>query len=213
MVGDLNIDETGNKIIFLLDSGASDHLINREDLTGSFTELQPPMKISISSARPNRFGKKTMLCVWWDQKGVTYYELLKLGETVNTNRYQQQMTDLNRALQEKRSDYRRRQHKVIFLHENVPSHTAKRVKETIETFSWEILAYAAYSPDTATSDYHLFASLGHALAAQRFTSYENVREWLDNWFDLKDEQFNWRGIHHLPDRCQKCVNSNGDYFE
>ena len=37
----------------------------------------------------------------WDQKGVIYYELLKLGETVNTNRYQQQMIDLNRALQEK----------------------------------------------------------------------------------------------------------------
>ena len=71
----------------------------------------------------------------WDQKGVIYYELLKPGETVNTNRYQQQMIDLNRALQEKRPDYRRRQHKVIFLHDNAPSHTAKWVKETIETFS------------------------------------------------------------------------------
>ena len=83
----------------------------------------------------------------WEQKGVIYYQLLKPGETVNTNRYQQQMIDLNRALQEKRPDYRRRQYKVIFLHDNAPSHTAKRVKETIETFSWEILAHAAYSPD------------------------------------------------------------------
>ena len=69
------------------------------------------------------------------QKGVIYYELLKPGETVNTNRYQQEMIDLNRALQEKRPNYRKRQHKVIFLHDNAPSHTAKRVKETIETFS------------------------------------------------------------------------------
>ena len=106
----------------------------------------------------------------WDQKVVIYYELLKPGETVNTNRYQQQMIDLNRALHKKPPDYRRRQHKVIFLHDNAPSHTAKRVKETIETFSWEILAHAAYSPDLAPSDYHLFASLGHALAEQRFTS-------------------------------------------
>ena len=90
------------------------------------------------------------------------------------------MIDLNRALQEKRPDYRRRQHKVIFLHDNAPSHTAKRVKETIETFSWEILVHAAYSPDLAPSDYHLFTSLGHALAEQRFTSYENVRESLGN---------------------------------
>ena len=61
----------------------------------------------------------------WDQKGIIYYELLKPGETVNTNCYQQQMIDLNRALQEKRPDYRKRQHKVIFLHDNAPSHTAK----------------------------------------------------------------------------------------
>ena len=107
-------------------------------------------------------------------EGVIYYELLKLGETVNTNRYQQKMIDLNRALQEKRPDYRRRQHKIIFLHVNASSHTAKRVKETIETFRWEILAHAAYSPDLDPSDYHLFVSLGHALAEQRFTSYDNV---------------------------------------
>ena len=52
---------------------------------------------------PKKFGD-------WDQKGVIYYELLKPSETVNTNRYQQQMIDLHRALQEKRPDYRRRQH-------------------------------------------------------------------------------------------------------
>ena len=158
-------------------------------------------------------GKPPKMFEDWDQKGVIYYELLKPGETVNANRCQQQMIDLNRALQEKRPDYRRRQHKVIFLHDNAPSHTAKRVRETIETFSWEILAHAAYSPDLAPSDYHLFASLGHALAEQPFTWYENLQEWLDNWFDFKDEQFYCRGIHHLLERWEKYVNSNGDYFE
>ena len=41
---------------------------------------------STSTARPNSFRRKTMLCVWWDQRGVVYYELLKLGEMVNTKR-------------------------------------------------------------------------------------------------------------------------------
>lgn len=36
MGGDFNIDVTKKKITFLLDSGASDDLINREELTGSF---------------------------------------------------------------------------------------------------------------------------------------------------------------------------------
>lgn len=28
--------------------------------------------------------KKTVLCVWWDCKGVIYYEFLKPGENVDT---------------------------------------------------------------------------------------------------------------------------------
>ncbi|GFX20722.1 mariner Mos1 transposase [Trichonephila clavipes] len=30
-----------------------------------------------STPRSNRFDKKTMLCVWWDQSGIVNYELLK----------------------------------------------------------------------------------------------------------------------------------------
>ncbi|QQP55264.1 Transposase [Caligus rogercresseyi] len=43
--------------------------------------------------------------------------------------------------------------------------------------------------DLAPSDYYLFASMGHALAEQRFTSYEYVRKWLDDWFASKEQQF------------------------
>jgi len=92
---------------------------------------------------------------------------------------------------------------MILFHDNAPSHTAKLIKETIEAFGWEILSHAAYSPDLAPSDYYLFASMGHALAQQCFTSYEDVRKWLDDWFGSK--QFFWRGIHKLSNRWKKCI--------
>jgi len=116
-----------------------------------------------------------MLCVW-DQKDVIYYELLKPGETVNTERYRQQMINLNQALCEKRPNIKKNIKKddakcFMIMHH----HTAKLVKETIEAFGWEILSHAAYSPDLAPSDYHLFVSMVHALAQQRFTSYEDIR--------------------------------------
>jgi len=72
------------------------------------------------------------------------------------------------------SEYQKKQHKVILLHDNAPSHTAKLIKETIEAFGWEILSHTVYSPDLAPPDYHLFASMGYALVQQRFTSYEDV---------------------------------------
>ena len=106
-----------------------------------------------------------------------YYELLKPSETVNTERYRQQMINLNQALCEKRLEYQKRQHKVILLHDNAPSYTAKLIKETIGVFGWEILSHAAYSPDLAPITTYLHR---HALAQQRFTSYEDVRKWLDD---------------------------------
>jgi len=93
---------------------------------------------STSTAKLSRFDRKTMLCVWWDQKGVVYYELLKPGETVNTKRYQQQLIDLNRSLLKKRPEYQKRQHKVIFLHDNAPSHSEKPIG-MLEALSWEVL--------------------------------------------------------------------------
>ena len=81
------------------------------------------------------------------QKGVVYYELLKPGKTVNTKRLtkrstlipndQQQLIDLNRSLLKKRPEYQKRQYKVIFLHDNPPSHTVKPVRDTLEALSWE----------------------------------------------------------------------------
>nr|KAF6378955.1 hypothetical protein mMyoMyo1_009828 [Myotis myotis] len=91
-----------------------------------------PGKPSTSTARPNRFGKKTMLCVWWDQKGVVYDELLKPGETVNTDRYRQQIINLNHALIIKRPECDRRHHKVILLHDDAPSHTSNPGKDTLK---------------------------------------------------------------------------------
>ncbi|KAL6254101.1 hypothetical protein P5V15_014721 [Pogonomyrmex californicus] len=64
-----------------------------------------------------------MLCVWWDQSGIVYYELLKPGETVNTQRYRQQVINLNHALIERRPEWARRHGKVILLHDNAPSHS------------------------------------------------------------------------------------------
>ena len=58
-----------------------------------------------STANPNIHGAKVILCIWWDQKGVLYYELLKPGETINGKRYRTQLIRLKRAIAEKRLEY------------------------------------------------------------------------------------------------------------
>ncbi|KAG5321053.1 MOS1T transposase, partial [Pseudoatta argentina] len=103
--------------------------------------------------------------------------------------------------------------KVILLHDNARPHVAKPVKTYLETLKWEVLPHPPYSPDIAPSDFHLFRSMAHGLADRRFHSYEEAQKWIDSWIASKDMSFFRRGIHVLPERWEKVVSSDGQYFK
>ena len=139
-----------------------------------------------------------------------YHELLKSDQTVTRDLYQEQIIRLSRALHGKRSKYETRQHKVILLHDNARPHVTKLVKETLEALRWEVLPHAAYSLDCVRFDYHLFQSMAHALAEEHFNSY---KKWVSEWIASKDESFFRRGIRLLPERWEKVIANDGQYFD
>jgi len=61
----------------------------------------PPGHASTSTFKPNIHEKKFMLCIWWDQLGVVYYELLKPNEIITGVLYRTQLMRLSRALTRK----------------------------------------------------------------------------------------------------------------
>ncbi|EGI62178.1 Mariner Mos1 transposase, partial [Acromyrmex echinatior] len=75
------------------------------------------------------------------------------------------------------------------------------------------ISHPPYSSDIALSDYHLFRSMAYGLSEQHFTSYEDIKNWIDNWIASKDEAFFQRSIRMLPERWEKVVDSNGQYFQ
>lgn len=172
-----------------------------------------PGEPSTSTAKPNIHGSKLMLCIWWDQLGVIYYELLKPNETITADRYRRQLIKLSQALKDKRPQYAERHDKVILQHDNARPHVANVVKNYLENLKWEVLPHPPYSPDIAPSDYHLFRSMTHGLAEQRFSSYDDTKKWVDDWIASKDQDFFQRGIRMLPERWEKVVAADGQYFE
>jgi len=62
---------------------------------------------------------------------VLYYELLQPGETIMIDRYQQQLTNLNDALEEKRSFTGQGHPKMILLHDNARRHVVKAIQDHI----------------------------------------------------------------------------------
>ena len=69
--------------------------VEQKRLWGKQNELPP------TTPKASLHPKKVMLCVWWDWRGVLYYELLLGNQTINSNRYFSQLDQFKEALNEK----------------------------------------------------------------------------------------------------------------
>jgi len=84
-----------------------------------------------STPKSNIHAKKVLLCIWWNWKDVLHYGLLQPGETITEDRYQQQLTNLSDALEEKRLFTDQGRRKVILLHNNARPHVAEVTQDHI----------------------------------------------------------------------------------
>uniref|UniRef100_A0A1I7WBF0 LAGLIDADG_2 domain-containing protein n=1 Tax=Heterorhabditis bacteriophora TaxID=37862 RepID=A0A1I7WBF0_HETBA len=121
-----------------------------------------------STAKLNIHAKKVLLCIWWDTKGVLFYELLQSGETVNAELYGRQLIDLFNAIEQKTTIY--------------------WTRKSEHHFAAGKLSYLA------PSDYHLFWSMQNCLAGQRFRDAAQVRKWNN---DFIKQNIKYYGLKNL----------------
>ena len=171
-----------------------------------------PGQAPVPTPRPELHQKKVLLSVWWDIRGVVHLELLEPGHTITAEVYCQQLERLKLAIDQKRPALANRRG-VVFHHDNARPHTARITKQKLEEFGWELLPQPPYSPDIAPSDYHLFRSMQHYLDGKSFRNVGDVRNFLTSYFEEKEEDFYRRGIEVLPERWEKVIANNGQYFD
>lgn len=169
-------------------------------------EWLSPDKQATPRVKQDLHPRKTMLCVWWNQEGVVYYELLPRNQTITAELYCKQLRRLQAAIPpEKRAE-------VIFQHDNARPHTANLTKMVIQELEWEVLTHPAYSPDLAPSDFHLFRSLSNNLRGISFNNDVELQNWLHEFFASKPANFYKQGIQKLPERWEAVVNNAGEYL-
>lgn len=155
--------------------------------------------------------KKVMLSVWWDFKGIIYFELLPRNKTINSAVYIQQLSKLNIEIIKTRPELANRKG-VVFLHDNATPHTSLAARQKLLELKWDVLLHPPYSPDLAPTDYYLFRSLQNFLNGKNFKNEEDVKSDLTKFFNNKNQDFFEKGIMMLPERWQNVININGQYF-
>ena len=121
-----------------------------------------PDELSTNITKPNIHTKKVLLCIRVGSEGndpLWYINtILWIAPTRSDCWALSTVINSCMTLEEKRP-FTGGRRKVILLQDNTRSHTTKNTLKIMSDLSWEIFLHAAYSPDLAPSDYHLFRAL------------------------------------------------------
>lgn len=159
-----------------------------------------------------RLNVKVLLTVFFDYNGIVHHEFLPSGRTVNKEYYLQVLRNLREAIRRKRPELWRGNSWTLH-HDNAPAHTTLLIQQFLAKHSTVVMLQPLYSPDMAPCDFFLFPKLKRTLKGQRFSTIDEIKA--KSQTELKtipNEAFhqcfsNWKL------RWQKCIISQGDYFE
>ncbi|GFN84039.1 hypothetical protein PoB_001054500 [Plakobranchus ocellatus] len=84
---------------------------------------------------------------------------------------------------------------VDLQHDNATPHTAKRTKEWLERYKWDIIPHPAHSPDLAPSDFHLAGPLKCHLGGKKFEDADELIGEVRDRFSKLDANFFTQGIY------------------
>lgn len=162
--------------------------------------------------KPNLHPKKVMVTVWWSATGVIHYNFLKPGETITAEKYCQEIEVVHQKLLKAQPALVNRRGPIL-LHDNARPHVSQITYRKLNELGYEILPHPPYSPDLSPTDYHFFKHLDHFIREKIFTNETTVKNVFKEFVETRSPEFYRNGINKLVSCWQKCVDSNGAYFD
>ena len=102
---------------------------------------------------------------------------------------------------------------VILHHYNSPAHTSFLLSSTIHDLKYELLRHPPYPPDLAPNDYFSFPVLEGYLKGRHYNDRSSLGSSLYQCLNSIAEDDFTAAIQKLPVHWQKCISTEGRYFE
>lgn len=161
--------------------------------------------------KPKLHQRKVMLTVWWSMSGLIHYSFLKQNETITAEKYVQEIDEMNNKLLRLNPALVNRKGQIM-LHDNARPHVSKMTVQKLHDLGYEILPHPPYSPDLSPTDYHFFKHLTSFILEKNFKNQNDVETAFNDFVASRKPDFYLIGINKLVSRWEKCVQSNGCYF-
>lgn len=155
---------------------------------------------------------KTMLITFFDSKGIIHKEFVPTGQTVTAAYYLEVLKRLMARIHRIRLEYRDPESWSL-LHDNAPSHTALIVRQFLARNQVCVLNHPPYSPDLAPCDFSLFPKLKLKLKGCFFDDIPTIQAASTRALEAIPQNELEQAFESLLNRCNKCIESGGKYFE
>ena len=152
-----------------------------------------------------------MFCIWWDWKGVLYYEVLLENQMIDSNKYHSRSDQLKAALNDKRPELvNRKQFSTRIIQVCMFLWWPGTNCHSLAGNFWFIpCIYQPLHPRIL----HLFWSLQNSFNGKNFKTLEDCKRHLGTVRCSKKDKTFWEdGIMKLPEKWQKVVEQNGEYI-
>lgn len=101
----------------------------------------------------------------------------------------------------------------LLLHDNARPHTARETVLTLQDLQLETIRHPPYSPDLARTDIPFFSRFEQFFVRIKFTSKEAIQNTFTQFVESRTPEFYRKGLNYLTIRWQKCIDSEGKYFD
>jgi histone-lysine N-methyltransferase SETMAR len=168
------------------------------------TKRSPHLK----KAHMSRSRVKTIIIVFFENRGIVHEEFVPPGQTVNHAFYKDVLERLRKRVQRVQRDIA---DDWVLQHDNTPDNTALSIREFLAKKNIPVLPHPPYSPDLAPCDFYLFPKLKSKLKGHHFGTMENIQKIVtDKLNTLTENDFQycydkWKNRNH-------CVTSQVSYF-